>query len=248
MPTPSVEDRRHVRWVRFDRPETLNALTREDIAVATRAVAHLPHGVRAVVFAGGPRAFSAGVHVATFDGLSTSGARAFITELGGLLSATRRAPVPTVCAVTGYCLGGAMELALSCDLRVAATDSVFGLPEIKVGIPSVLDAALLQQHLGLSKAKEVILTGDLYQVADLEAPGFVNRLVDPDEVDATAEKLAGSLAEHSPAAMAAQKRLFETWQNAGLQTSVEASIGEFAEVFADEETGRRVGAYQRDRG
>lgn len=246
MPTPSVEDHHHTRWIRFNRPESLNALTRDDIAVATQAVQDLPPESRVVVFAGGRRAFSAGVHVATFQGLSAADARAFITELGGLLTAVRHAPVPTVCAVNGYCLGGAMELALACDLRVAATDSMFGLPEIKVGIPSVLDAALLQQHLGLSKAKEVILTGELYTVADLEAPGFVNRLVSPEAVTKTAEELAASLAEHSPAAMASQKRLFETWQNTGLDASVAASIGEFAEVFADEETQRRVTSYRKN--
>jgi enoyl-CoA hydratase len=244
VPTPSVEDRDHVRWVRFDRPEKLNALTREDIAVATEAVRRLPGGVRAVVFAGGQRAFSAGVHVDTFPGLSAAGARAFISELGGLLAAARRAPVPTLAAINGYCLGGAMELAMACDLRVAGSGAVFGMPEIKVGIPSVLDAALMQQHLGLSKAKELILTGDLSPVADLAPYGFLNRLVDPEDVDPVAAELAAKVAGHAPAAVAAQKRLFETWQNVGLQAGIEASIGEFAEVFADEEAQRRISAYR----
>jgi enoyl-CoA hydratase len=233
--------------VTFGRPEKLNALTREDIAVATKAVEDLPHGVRGVVFAGaGHRAFCAGVHVQVFHGLSARDARAFISDLGGLLTAARRAPVPTLCAINGYCLGAGMELALACDLRVATTDAVFGMPEIKVGIPSVLDAALLQQHLGLGKAKELLLTGDLYGIAELDGHGFLNKIVPPDDLEKAATDLARAVAGHSPIAMASQKRLFETWQNVGLQASIDVSIGEFAEVFADPDARERINSYRPD--
>jgi enoyl-CoA hydratase len=245
VPLPSVRDVDQTRWVTFDRPEKLNALTPEDIAAARTAVQDLPPSVRAVVFTGaGGRAFSAGVHVDVFRAMAAADARAFITELGSLLAATRKAPVPTIAAVHGYCLGGAMELAMACDLRVATTEAVFGMPEIKVGIPSVLDAALLQQHVGLSRAKEILLTGDLYGVADLDTPGFLNRVVAPDDLADAAATLAASVTGHAPAAVAAQKRLFETWQNAGLQPSIEASIGEFAEVFADPEARDRIASYR----
>ncbi|WP_116043754.1 enoyl-CoA hydratase/isomerase family protein [Amycolatopsis palatopharyngis] len=244
---PSVRDVDQIRWVTFSRPEKLNALTREDITVAREAVADTPEGVRAVVFAGaGRRAFSAGVHVQVFHGLSARDARSFISELGDLLSAARRAPVPTLCAINGYCLGAGMELALACDLRVATTDAVFGMPEIKVGIPSVLDAALLQQHLGLGKAKELLLTGGLYGVAELDAHGFLNKIVPPDELEKVTIDLARAVAGHSPVAMAAQKRLFETWQNVGLQAAIDASVGEFAEVFADPDARERINSYRPD--
>jgi enoyl-CoA hydratase/carnithine racemase len=110
---------------------------------------------------------------------------------------TEDAPIPTACAINGYCLGGAMELAMVCDVRVASENAVFGMPEIKVGIPSVLDAALLQQHVG----------------------------------------------RHSRTALAAQKRLFETWQNSGLEESIRASVDEFANVFEEEETRATIRRY-----
>ncbi len=245
VPAPSVRDVDQTRWVSFDRPEKLNALTPDDIAVARRAVEDLPQGVRAVVFTGaGERAFSAGVHVDVFRAMSAADARAFISELGRLLSVVRQAPVPTVAAIHGYCLGGAMELAMACDLRVATTEAVFGMPEIKVGIPSVLDAALLQQYVGLSRAKEILLTGDLYGVADLEGCGFLNRVVAAGDLRQATATLAQAVGGHAPAAVAAQKRLFETWQNVGLRSSIDASIGEFAEVFADPDARERIAAYR----
>lgn len=245
VPLPTVRDVDHARWVSFNRPEKLNALTRDDIRVATQAVAELPDAVRCVIFTGaGSRAFSAGVHVDIFHDLSAAEARAFISDLGAMIAAARRAPVPTLCAIHGYCLGGAMELAMACDLRVAATDAVFGMPEIKVGIPSVLDAALLPQHLGLAKAKEVLLTGDLYGVAEFEPLGFVNQVVAPDDLHKATADLARRVSGHSPVALAAQKRLFETWQNVGLQASIDSSIGEFAEVFADQATQERIRSYR----
>lgn len=249
MSTPTVRDTDRVRWVSFNRPEKLNALTRDDIRSATRAVQDLPADVRCLAFAGsGSRAFSAGVHVDTFEGMTPEDARQFISELGAMIAAARRAPVPTLCAIQGYCLGGAMELAMACDLRVASTDAVFGMPEIKVGIPSVLDSALLQQHLGMAKAKELLLTGDLYGVAELAPLGFLNQVVDAAALTEAATELAARVTGHSPAAMAAQKRLFETWQNASLDDSIKASIEEFALVFADPRTQQHIASYQPRRG
>jgi enoyl-CoA hydratase len=170
--------------ITLSRPAKLNALRPADIH-ALRAAMDLPAGVRAVVFAGaGGRAFCAGMHVDTFAELTPESARAFIAELRDMLAAVRTAPVPTVCAVDGYCLGVGFELALACDLRVATTRSAFGLPEIKVGIPSVADAALLSEYVGLSLAKEMILTGDVYPVGRFSASGLCNTVVPPDRLAA----------------------------------------------------------------
>lgn len=245
MPEPLIEDADEVRWITLNRPAKLNAMTRDDLRALTVAVGGSPPETRAVVFRGaGTRAFSAGVHVDTFRGLDAAGARAVISELGELLAAVRRAPIPTLCSVQGYCLGGAMELAMACDLRVADTTASFGMPEIAVGIPSVLEAALLQQYVGLSKAREMLLTGDLYPVADLRWSGFLNDVVEPDELVPATRDLAQRVGRHARPATAAQKRLFHTWQNVGLDAAIEASIGEFAEVFAHPDTTEQVEHYR----
>lgn len=240
-----VNDSGGVRRIYFDRPEKLNAITHEDV-VAARGLIEEAYSMDAIVFGGtGDRAFSAGIHVDTFAGLSPGEARRFIGDLGAMIAAARRAPAPTICAVGGYCIGGAMELAMACDIRVAVRTASFGMPEIKVGIPSVLDAALLQQHVGLGKAKEMLLTGDLYGAEELDRYGFINRLVEPEELEAEVDRMLARLTGHSKVAVAAQKRLFETWQNTGLGESINASMGEFALVFGEEETRRRVEGYRR---
>ncbi|MEX2627715.1 MAG: enoyl-CoA hydratase-related protein [Ilumatobacteraceae bacterium] len=245
MGGPRTEDRDGVRWITLQRPEKLNAITRDDLAELTGVVRDLPAGTAAVVFQGaGERAFSAGMHVDTFPGLDVAGARAFISELGRFLTLVRTAPVPTICVVRGHCLGGAMELAMACDLRVADTSAVFGMPEIAVGIPSVLDAALLSQYVGLSKAKELLLTGESCPATELAAFGFLNELVEPEALADAVQRTLDRVLPHAGPATAAQKRLFETWHNTGLERSIAASIGEFAEVFGHDATRERIAGYR----
>lgn len=239
-----TEDVRGVRWILFDRPEASNALRRADIVEARALVEEASRSLDAVAFRGvGGRSFSAGLHVEEFLDLTPAGARELICDLKALLESVRRAPVPTACAVNGYCLGGAMELAMVCDVRVASENAVFGMPEIKVGIPSVLDAALLQQHVGLAKAKEMLLTGDLFRAEEMDRHGFLNRLVESDKLDEEAALMLGRMIPHSGTALAAQKRLFETWQNANLEVAIGASVDEFARVFDEEETRAAIEDY-----
>jgi len=231
--------------VTLNRPAKLNALRPPDID-ALRDTMALADGVRAVVFRGaGDRAFTAGMHVDSFDGLTPESARAFIAGLREMLAAIRTAPVATVCAVDGYCLGVGFELALACDLRVATTRSAFGLPEIKVGIPSVADAALLSQYVGLSLAKEMILTGELYPVDRFAASGLCNEVVETGRLDEAVDGWLARVAGHTPTATASQKRLFEVWQNTALTVGTAVSVQEFASVFAAEETAAQLAAYRR---
>jgi len=116
------------------------------------------------------------------------------------------------------------------------------LPEIKVGIPSVVDAALLQQHVGLSRAKEMILTGDLYAVDEMDRYGLFNAVVPADLLLDETLRMLKRVAIWTPAVTAAQKRLFEIWQNTPLAEGIEASLEIFAEVFSADETAAQVAA------
>src|SRR5919197_6696081 len=115
--------------------------------------------IRAVVLAGRGRAFTAGMDVHVLHGLERTSARALITDLCGAIDAVHRAPFPVLAAVHGACLGAGFELALACDLRVAAADASFGLPEVRVGVPSVIQAALLPPLIGPGRAAEMLLLG-----------------------------------------------------------------------------------------
>ena len=230
-----------VRHIAFDRPAKLNALTAAELVEVTRLVTEPGPGVRALVFTGsGDRAFSAGMHVDSFAGIDPAAARALIGKVRDVVGAVRTSPLPTMAVVNGYCLGAAFELALACDLRVSADTAAYGLPEVKVGIPSVVDAALLQEHVGLAWAKEIILTGDLYDAATMDRLGMLNRVVSRDRLAETAGELLGRVTRHTPTVLASQKRLFETWQNTALRVGIEASVEEFARVFEAEETREQV--------
>src|SRR4051794_26613387 len=131
------DDEAGVRWIAFGRPEKLNALTIEDLAAVTRAMTDPVVKPRAAVFSGiGDRAFSAGMHLDSFVDLTPAGARRLIEAVRDAMASVRLAPFPTIAAINGHCLGAAFELALACDLRIAASHATVGLPEIKVGIPS----------------------------------------------------------------------------------------------------------------
>jgi enoyl-CoA hydratase/carnithine racemase len=243
---PSVSTRvaGDVRWIVLDRPAKLNALTVADIREITRLVADPGPGTRGLVFTGaGTRAFCAGVHTATFVDLDPAGARVFIAELRDCLRAVRTSPLPTAAMVHGYCLGAGFELALACDVRVSTPDSQFGLPEVKVGIPSVIDAALLPAHIGLAMAKELILTGDSYPSIEMHRLGLLNRVVPASRLKEETEELLARMTRHTQVAVASQKRLFEIWHNRPLADAIDESVDEFASVFSAPETAEQIRRY-----
>jgi enoyl-CoA hydratase/carnithine racemase len=168
------------------------------------------------------------------------------SELGALrelLDAVRTAEVVTIAAINGHCLGAAFELALACDFRIAKSGSLLGLPEIKLGLPCILDSALLQQYVGLAFAKEMILTGRLYPAERLADAGVVTVVKEDaaliDEVDA----LLAEFADTSRVAIASQKRVFDAWQNLSLDAANERSLDEITLVFEHNETRSRLSNY-----
>ena len=241
-----AEHRGRALWITFDRPEKLNILQPEDLTELRDVIADLAPGVRAIVFTGaGQAAFSAGMNIEAFVGLTPARAHALIGDLAQVMRAIRHSPVVTVAAVNGYCLGAAFELTLACDLRVVAPTASFGLPEIKVGVPSVIDAALLPAFVGLSKAREMVLTGDIYKLDQLPPDSIANVIAEPGELEAAAEGMLGRIATHPPTVTAAQRRLFDVWLNNPLDASVNASMAEFASVFASPETHEQIARHHK---
>jgi enoyl-CoA hydratase len=248
MGQPLITDENGIRWITLDRPEIRNALYTADLTRITGAITGIGDSVRAVVLTGsGDRAFSAGMHIDTFAGAAPDDGRAIISGVRDCIGAIRRAPVATVAMINGSCIGAAFEMALACDLRVAHPGVRLGLPEVKLGIPSAVDAALLHHYVGLSKAKEIILTGELYPVSEFAAQGLINRTVEPAQLRAATIELLGSVTSATREVIAAQKGLFETWLNHGLQHSIDASVDVFADVFRSPATSAAVAHYQQAR-
>jgi enoyl-CoA hydratase len=241
-----VQRRGRALWITFDRPDKLNILHPEDLSELRNAIADLAPGVQAILFTGsGEVAFSAGMNIEAFVGLTPVRADALISDLAQVLQAIRHSPVVTVAAVNGYCLGAAFELALACDLRVVTPTASFGLPEIKVGVPSVIDAALLPAFVGLSKAREIILTGDIYKLDQLPPGSIANVVAERDDLTAAVESLLDRVATHPRTVTAAQRRLFDVWLNNPLDASANASMAEFAKVFESQETHDQIARHRK---
>lgn len=147
--------------------------------------------LRAIVLAGaGERAFSAGVDLHEMKDLTPLTAERFIRSLHRAARSLLDAPLPVVAAIRGPCLGGALELALAADVRIAAADSILGLPEVRVGLPSVIEASLLPPTVGLGRARKMLLTGETIDATEAHRIGLVDEVVEPAELHDAALSMA----------------------------------------------------------
>lgn len=222
-----------IRLLTINRPEKLNALTKhlmEELRDEFRR-ARVDTAVRGVVVTGAGPSFCAGVDLHEFaDGDVESGER-MIQTLRLLCSAVRNHPKPIACAIAGQCLGGALELVACCDFRVVTADARLGMPEVFIGIPSVIDAVMLEHHVGAGRARELLLTGESIDGQTALAWGLANRLAEPERAIEAAAELVRLAARHDPAVIAAQKKLHDEWLDLPYEAAVERSVEPLLEAF-----------------
>jgi enoyl-CoA hydratase/carnithine racemase len=246
------ENRGPVRHVVLNRPAKRNAFDGELVratSAALRAAADDP-GVRVVVVRGAGPMLSAGMDLGTLAALAAD---------PGTLGAFRRAcleawnlaeemPKPVVCAIHGACLGGALELALACDLRVMAADAVAGLPETRIGlIPDLGGCSRLPQLVGLGRAKELVLTGRVVGADEAERIGLVNRVAPPEALDAAVDGLVDELLACAPVAVGLAKRALDASARPALAATLELELlaQERCARTADFAEGARAAAEKR---
>src|SRR5438477_123133 len=226
--TIAVERRGDAVWCALDRPP-LNLFEPGLITALRTTFETLARDttIRATVLAGRGRAFTAGMDVRVLHGLNPTSARALITDLCAAIDAVHRAPFPVLAAVHGACLGAGFELALACDLRLAAADASFGLPEVRVGVPSVIQAALLPPVIGPGRAAEMLLLGTRVDAPRALAWGLVNRVVERAALAAAVEETLAALLACAPGAVRAQKALMIRWRESDVpvQDHVRAIVG-----------------------
>lgn len=223
-----------VARITIDYPSRLNVLNTKSAGLLVEAFekASLREELRAVVLTGsGGRAFIGGADIYEFAGLDPSQAKAFITRIHEVCRAIRNCPVPVIARIQGYCLGAGLEVAASCDLRVATKDSVFGMPEVKVGVPSVIEAALLPRLIGWGRTNELLLTGENIGAGEAEAWGLIERTVPVEDLDAQVTSWLNSILEAAPQAVRLQKALIRRWEELPLQESIEEGIEMFRRAY-----------------
>jgi enoyl-CoA hydratase/carnithine racemase len=238
-----------VAFVTVDNRRKLNILGR---ALMREFIARLEElsgrgELRAVVISGaGERAWIGGANILEMAELDKASAREFITLLHHACRAIRDCPVPVIAAIRGYALGAGLELAAACDLRIAADDAIFGMPEVKVGIPSVIEAALLPTLIGWARTRELLLFGENIDAAKAYEWGLVQRLVEPHMLDRTVEKYLAALFATGPQAIRIQKKLIRQWEDLSVSDAIRAGIGAFASSWESDEPQRLMQAF-RDR-
>lgn len=219
----------------------LNLVTRELLEAFSTALDALeaaePGDVRAVVVTGdGERAFSAGSHVGEFEGQRGAAGRARHELESGVAARLAALPMPTIAAIEGNALGGGLELALCCDLRIASERAKLGLPEVRLAVtPGAGGTQRLPRVVGAARARELILTGKVIDSAEAERIGLVTEVVPAGEAVARATAIAEEIAQRGPIAVREAKRLIQLATDVDLEAGLAAELDASDRVFATED-------------
>ncbi|MBC7433765.1 MAG: enoyl-CoA hydratase/isomerase family protein [Rubritepida sp.] len=226
----------------------LNTLGSTSLGALAAAFAAVPGTARAVILTGeGDRAFIGGADINEMGRIETPAqGQAFIEGVHAACAAIRACPVPVIARINGWCLGAGLEIAAACDLRIAATTARFGMPEVRVGIPSVVEAALLPGLIGWGRTRRLLLLGETFDAAEMERWGLLERVAD--DLDAACAEWCALIAEAGPAAIRRQKALITAWEDLPLSQAVAAGIPAFAASWdSDEPRAMMAGFLHRKR-
>jgi enoyl-CoA hydratase/carnithine racemase len=252
MPLVETEDRGAVRHLVMSRADKRNALNEELIRGLGEAFeeAAADESVRVVVLKGDGPMFSAGMDLGSLRALSENPesiheTREPILRAWNLLE---EMPKATIAQIHGGAIGGAMELALACDMRVMAEDAVTGLVETRIGlIPDVGGSSRLPSIVGLGIAKEMIMTGKLIDGREAHRIGFANRIAPAEELDAATEQLANELLACAPQAVALAKRVIDAAAKPDLKNSLDREVEAQAQLAASEDFAEGAKAFLEKR-
>jgi enoyl-CoA hydratase/carnithine racemase len=235
----------NMAWLTIDNAAKLNSLNRvlmaEIIQTADRLAAN-PELRLLVLTGAGERAFVGGADVGEIAALDRDSARDFITMVHRCCDAFRRLPVPVIARIDGYALGAGLELACACDLRVASERAVFGMPEVRIGIPSVVEAALLPKLIGQGRARRLLFTGETIGAGEAVAWGLVDVVAPPESLDQAVEDLARPILAAGPQAIRLQKSLVLDWEELPTAAAVQRGIDCFVSAYDTDEPARMAGA------
>ena len=195
--------------------------------------------IRVLVLAGeSEKSMIGGADIKEMATLDQKSAEAFITRLRDLCEAVRAFPAPVIARMPGWCLGGGLEVAAACDFRICTHDATFGMPEVRVGIPSVIHAALLPRLIGWGRARWLLMTAENIDAPTALGWGLVDLVAPEGGLDAAVEHTITALLECAPEALRSQKALLRQWEELPLKESVNLSIGVFGKSFLTDEPKR----------
>ncbi len=241
-----VREAGHIAYVTVNNPERRNVLGisgKKALAQAFKQLAKDKLLRVAVLTGAGERSFIAGADLAEMKGLTPKGAREEHTWTHRACESIRTLPVPVIARINGYCFGAGMELAAACDMRIGVTTAKFGMPEVRFGIPSGMEACLLPQLIGWGKTRELVYTGDHIDAAEAHRCGFLEKLVEPAGLDSGAEQWVASILAAGPRAIRLQKKLVRDWERMTIAQAVQAGIRACVKARETDEPKRLMQAF-----
>jgi enoyl-CoA hydratase len=245
LPVPHVEVSRErgVATLTMHGHKSVNLISRAlmDALLAAGAPLRNDADLRLIVLTGASgKGFVGGADIAEMAALDAESARVFITHLHTVCDLFRTLPVPSIAHIEGPCLGAGMELAASCDLRVGSTTSRYGMPEVQVGLPSVIEARLLPGLIGWGRTRELLYRGHIIDAEQAQGIGFLQHVAPVAGLDAAMAPIIEDILRAEPAAIRTQKRLIESWTDGNVTTGIQHSITAFAETFQTDVPNRRL--------
>lgn len=204
---------------------------------------------RVVVLRGaGDNAWIGGADIREMAALTPDSAEKFIRTLQGVCQTIRHLPIPVIAVIRGYCLGAGLELAACCDLRLGGQDSSYGMPEVKAGLPSVIEAAVLPRIIGIGRTRDLVMTGRLIDARVAWRWGLLDGLVPEPALDAMAASRVDDFLEAAPNALRLQKRLCRIWEEQPLTDAIKSGIAAFRKAYETDEPHRYLARFlERDR-
>lgn len=231
-----------------NRPKALNALNSQVVREMTEQLDIIAESdIRCLIITGsGEKSFVAGADIGEMKNLSPEEAASFSKEGNEMMNRVEALPMPVIAAVNGYALGGGCELALSCDIRIAADNAVFSFPEVSLGIlPGYGGVQRMVRTIGLAKAKELAFTTNRVKAAEAAALGLVNTVTAPDELMDYCQAMAAKIASNAPAAVRAAKKVAN--ESAGTEVTHDLEVVAFADCFKTEDQYNAMAAFVEKR-
>jgi enoyl-CoA hydratase/carnithine racemase len=241
-------DGRLVATVIVNNPEQRNALGnagKRELAEAIERVGATA-GLRVIVLTGaGDTSFIGGANLKEMPGFVRHDAMEGPALTHRVCEAIRRAPVPVIARINGWCLGAGLEIAASCDMRAAADTARFGMPEVLFGLPSGMEACLLPQLIGWGKTRELVFTGRHIDCAEAMQCHLIERMVAPAALDVAIEDWVGAILKAGPNAVRAQKELIRDWERMSIADAVQQGIRAVTAAHGSDEARQLMDAFLR---
>ncbi len=244
--------REYVATLTFDRPDALNALNSKvtiDLKSALSELEGKKSEIRALVITGaGTKSFVAGADISEMVKLTPPEARSFLHELQQTLTKLEELAIPVIAKINGYALGGGLEVALACDIRIASENALIGLPEVSLGlIPAGGGTQRLTRLIGEGHSKYLIMTGSRLNAEEAMQYGILSKVVPQDQLDEEIDNLLNTVLKLAPVAIGSAKIAIQASFNELLNSGLEIELDEAVKCFQTKDLREGMNAFLEKR-